>query len=259
MLSIPLFTIISAIVLDSHKGKKEILKFDFVQFVYSFVLAPVFFIWLKSFFYYLLRDELGLRLSNTSLFVYDTVLSVGLFYVFAFVVIHSLTKSFEIKQTRDPLHDLFAHSEYFHQEFSHFVVFLGSMGVLTFVSLANVFVPLIVDQDRLLLYALSGFGIVVGMFLYYGIGLFETKSVKFHKLMKLGYGVFFLTHVLAYFFTDVSYHLAYGPFWLIFFMSSTLVASAFFVSFEKYPARFVDTVIDTIHKSLRFLKIKILN
>lgn len=101
---VPTFAILSSLYLYQHTGKREILKFDLVQFVYAFILAPIVYIWLKSFLFVFLVSELNLHLSVTDLFIADTVLTIIFLYVFAFLVIHSLTKSFELKRLRDPFY-----------------------------------------------------------------------------------------------------------------------------------------------------------
>ena len=51
---------LSALALYRKNGRREILKFDVVQFWYAFVLVPVLFVWFKSFLFFTLRDELNL-------------------------------------------------------------------------------------------------------------------------------------------------------------------------------------------------------
>src|SRR3989344_3589542 len=57
---IPVLSVLSALALYHKSGKMEILKFDVVQFWYAFVLAPILFVWFKSFLFITLRDELNL-------------------------------------------------------------------------------------------------------------------------------------------------------------------------------------------------------
>lgn len=97
---IPLLTLVSGVLLYGQHGKKEFLKLDFVQFMYSFVIAPVMFVWLKSFLFFILRNELNFRLSISEIFIVDTIYSTLVMFIFAFVVIHSLTKSFNLKREK---------------------------------------------------------------------------------------------------------------------------------------------------------------
>jgi hypothetical protein len=225
---IPIFTLLSAFFLYKHNGKVEFLRFDLVQFVYAFILAPLLFLWLKSFGYYLFSSELGLKISSNELFIMDSLFSVIALYVFAFIVIHSVTKSFELKQRQDPLHDLFAHSEYFHLEFSHFFIYLGAMSILTILSIANIFFPIYLEGDKPLMWLVIGLGLVCGVITYLGIQRFETSSLRFHKLMSLSYGFFFSAHVLAYYFLTVRFSLEYAAFWYSFMIFISLVFLSFF-------------------------------
>jgi hypothetical protein len=210
---IPVLTVISGLILYRHNGKKEILKLDSVQFIYSFVLAPVIYIWLKSFLFYLLRDENAL--SEGELFIFDTFYSVFFIFVYAFVVIHSLTKSFELKRTEDPLHDVFTHSEFFHQWVSHLVFYLGSMLLFSIASITNGFFPLNIFIYGFYFYLFLAVSLLAGVGWFIAIWLNEDIGEKFFKLMKLFFSFLFLLHVLVYFWVKPAFNINYLIYWMM--------------------------------------------
>ena len=246
LILLPILAIVRAVILQTRQWNREFLKFDFVQFMYAFILAPLFFVWLKFFSYYLARSEIGNTLSAGELFIIDTFMSVAMLYVYAFVVIHSLTKSFEIKQKTDPLYNMFAHSEYFHQQFSHFVVYFGTMCVVTLLSVLNLIFPLELDSVSWYKWLTVSGGIATGALALYGIGKFETASVRFHKLMKLSYGLFFTIHVVLYLFWSVTFSVEYAIFWLMTTIYATFVTASFFIEFETYPTTSAKKIVTSV-------------
>lgn len=227
---IPMLAVASAVLLYRHDGKKEFLKFDLVQFSYAFIIAPFLFIWLKTFVYFLLRTELGTRMTAGELFVIDTILSVLCFYIFSFVVIHSLTASFNRRVMNDPLHDLFAHSEFFHLWLSHLVMYVGAMLLLTVVSLVNVFLPLNIEHTRSGLFLLCSAGIVTGLFSFLSLLLSDPKQegANFTRLIKLFFGFFFVVHGGVYFWFTPDFNLQRGLYWWSFMVFTALVTCSLF-------------------------------
>lgn len=227
---IPMLAIVSAVLLYKHDGKREFLKFDLVQFSYAFVIAPFLFIWLKTFVYFLLRTELGASISNGQLFIIDTSLSVLCFYIFSFVVIHSLTASFNRKMMSDPLYDLFAHSEFFHLWLSHLVIYVGTMVLLTVVSIVNIFLPLNVENSRGGIFLLCAAGVITGIFSFLTLILSDPRQhhANFTRLIKLCFGFFFLVHGILYFWISPSFQLDTGLYWWSFMVFTTLVVCSLF-------------------------------
>lgn len=212
-----------------HNGKREIFRLDLVQFVYSFVILPLLFIWMKTFVYYLLRDELALGLSSRDLFLIDTAMSTLFLYVYAFVVIHSLTKTLNLKYYRDPLYDIFAHTEYYHVWLSHVVMYVGGMSLVSFLGLLNLWVPLTSELGRVDIAVVSVLGVLSGLVLFVGIWLSDPEHPHFMRLMKLAMSWFFVIHVLAYFWLNPNLSPAYAFYWFTFlvFLSSTLCSFLF--------------------------------
>ena len=256
---IPLFAIIMIVLLYRLNGSKEILRFDLVQFLYAFVIAPVMFVWGKSFFYLLLRTELDVKLSQSDLFFFDTLFSVFSMYVFAFVVIHSLTKSFKIKALRDPLHDIFHHSEYFHLWLSHIVTFFGGMTLLSFFAIANVFFPLEVNISRFLFHLLTTSGVLGGIFIFIAIWLSDPKQIgaNFMRLMKLLFAFFFMIHVIVFFVFDPSYGAEYTLFWVSLIVFATLVTCSLFVYRSTRAKNIVEQVSDKLKHNLWGINIEL--
>ncbi|MGD9129729.1 MAG: hypothetical protein PVJ09_04550 [Candidatus Woesebacteria bacterium] len=228
---IPVLAAIGALLLNRHNCKKEILKFDLVQFIYAFILSPLFFIWFKSFLFYLLKQDLGLNLSLTELFVFDTFYAVIFLFVYAFIVIHALTKSFENKRFVDPLVDIFKHSEVIHLWISHLIMFVGMMILLTFLSVINVYFPLKIEAEQGSFYFLLFLSLPAGVVTFATIWIANFTEYKFMKLMKLFFAIFFVIHVVLYFVFDPAFNIAYLMYWFVFIIFVICVMFSFF--FEK--------------------------
>jgi hypothetical protein len=238
LILIPFLTIVSGMLMYRLNGKREILRMDMVQFFYSFVLAPMLFIWGKSFLYVVLRTELDISLSRTQLFVFDTLFSLVFLYIFAFIVIHSLTKSFNLRTARDPLYDIFLHSEYFHLWLSHIVIYIGGMLFMTIMATANIFFPLAITMPQALLYGVCAFGVVGGAFTFLGVLLSDPKQSRanFMRMMKVLFGLFFLLHAVYFFIFNPLFSAEYAVYWWTLFFFATIVTMSFF-SYRSERAR----------------------
>ncbi len=230
LLLIPFLTIVSGMLMYRLNGKKEILRMDMVQFFYSFLLAPALFIWGKTFLYFILQSEVTTTLTKAQIFIFDTSFSVIFLYIFAFIVMHSLTKSFNLKSANDPLYDMFLHSEYFHLWLTHIVMYVGGMVFLTILATANLFFPLAINMPQVLLYGVCGLGIVGGVFAFLGIILSDPQQsqANFMRLMKLAFGVFFLLHVSFFFLFDPAFRPELAIYWWTLFFFATIVGMSFF-------------------------------
>ncbi|MEN8253156.1 MAG: hypothetical protein ABFQ62_02130 [Patescibacteria group bacterium] len=231
---IPVFAILSAILVYKHNGKRDFLRLDAVQFVYAFLISPLIFVWLKSFSFFLLQKELGLGLSVGEIFFIDTLLSVFFLYLFAFVVMHSLTKTFELKRSRDPLYDLFEHSEFFHMDLSHLVIYLGGMLIVTFFSMLNIFIAFDWSVSKSFFYFLLSFGLFGGITGFMGIWNYELPEPNFMRLMKLLIAFFFLIHVFSYFIFEPVFSSQHAFYWFAFFV---FLASAIMSLFAERPEK----------------------
>lgn len=227
---IPILVIISGILVYPHNGKREFLKLDLVQFFYAFVVAPLMFVWLKTFMYVLLKTELGNALSQGQVFVIDTAFSVLSLYIFAFVVIHSLTATFNRRLVRDPLYDIFAHSEFFHLWLSHIVMFSGLLAILTILAFVNIFTPLQFNMSKAGFYVLCGSGILAGTFAFLMVWLSDPKQegARFMRIMKLLFGLFFMMYTVVYFIFTPSFAASSGMYWWSFFSVATLATWSLF-------------------------------
>lgn len=237
LLLIPVFTTLFGLVLYKIQDKKlEIFKLDLVQFVYLFVLSPTLYVWLKSFLFYVLRNELDLRLSVTDLFVVDTIFSLLSFIVMAAIAMHSLTKTFRLKRDFDPHFDIFHLSEYFHLWWTHLVMWGGAMLLATFISISNVLVPLqVVAASKTQFYGLLGVALVFGFVTFFALWMSDAKQGNFMRLMKLFLAFVVLVHVVAYFILDPVFNMSNAGYWFVFmnFFSATLCASIF----ERYEQK----------------------
>ena len=126
LLLVPLLTgIFGMLIYRFQDGKKQLFKLDLVQFIYLFVMSPALFVWLKTFLFYLLRNELDLSLTINDVFVIDTVYSIGGFYLFGAISMHTLTKTFWLRRHHDPEFDIYHLSEYFHLWWTHLAMTTG--------------------------------------------------------------------------------------------------------------------------------------
>ncbi len=206
-------------------GRKELLRMDLIQFIYAFVLAPMMLIWLKTIVFYSLDADIGVY-GQEDKFVIDTVLTTILFLIYAFLVIHSLTKSFQIRKAKDPLFDIFEHAEYFHFWLSHIVVYSGGLLVMLILGGLNIFSPLLLLSSKTNLY----FGIILGVIfsiLYYtALRLYKTKEQKkFDKVMKLQLYAYTFLMLGAYIMFRPKFTPQYSVFWctsFFFFFTSVL-------------------------------------
>lgn len=247
---IPILVLISGVLLYPHNGKHEFLKLDLVQFFYAFVIAPLLFIWIKTFLFILLKTELGAALTQLQIFIIDTSFSVLCMYIFAFVVIHSLTASFKHKLLRDPLYDIFMHSEFFHLWLSHIMMFGGVMLALTLLGVANLFFTLDVEVPRHLFYILGGMGLLSGSGSFIVVWNSDPKQegANFMRLMKLLFGVFFILHCALYFIFTPSFSAKNGVFWWSFANFIALVACSLFT----YKSERANTLFDRISSLFKF-------
>lgn len=220
---IPILAIISATFLYRHNGKREFLKFDFVQFIYAFVITPIFFVWIKSFVFLLLRSELDVRLTIGEIFVIDTILSTIGLYVTSFIVIHSLTKSFRLKLTKEPLHDLFEHSEYFHLWLTHIVSLGGMMVLFGLLAVLNALYPIELYQSKSWFYWFCSFASLIGVFGYVGMELSDPQQGNFKRLMKLIASFVFVVLTFIYFWLSPKFNATHLIYWLVMIGFATMI------------------------------------
>lgn len=232
--------------LYKHSGKRQIFHLDFVQFVYLFIITPTLFIWSKTFLFYILKQqEHDLGLSINQIFLVDSIYSLIAFFIFAGIAIHTLTKSFQMKKLKDPSFDIFHISEYFHLWWSHLVMFIGGMVLLTVISFANLISPIVgLDSPLQFLAALLVSGILA-IVAYLAVWNSDPKleDRNFMRLMKLCFALFFLIHVGFYFGYEPSFEMRYVGFWSIFMLFLTLVLCSTVI----YRSRRLQKLIKKLH------------
>jgi hypothetical protein len=225
LIAIPVITPLIGLLLYRQVGKKEFLKLDIVQFVYAFILGPIAFVWMKSMLFFLSRNDLGTSLSLNQLFFIDTAFSVIFLYLSAFIAIHSLTKTFEVKLQKDPLFDILEHSEKFHLWISHTSIYtLGGL-IFMLLGLINLFLPLAIELTRTAFFLILLAALILGFILYAGIWLSNFTASKFLRLVQLIYGFFFVIQIFAYFFVSPSFSGEYIVFWFIIMIFASMVFS----------------------------------
>lgn len=235
LLLIPLITAIAGVVIYKYQDGKqrEIFRLDAVQFTYLFLLTPTLYVWGKSFLFYLLRNELDLALSVTDIFVIDTVFSVLAFVIFAALAMHSLTKTFWIRRHHDPEFDIFHLSEYFHLHWTHLVIWIGMTVLISFVSFANIFVPIDVVHSVYQFYTLLFVAVLGGALVFMAIWGSDPGQGDFMRIMKLVLMLVFVLHVVVYFVFDPTFKMEYGAYWFSLFLFAAAAVASFF--FDKSP------------------------
>ena len=254
---IPIAAFISSIILYRFNGKREFLRMDFVQFSYAFVYAPLLFVWMKSFLLLIMKNYLGTEVDFSTIFIIDTAFSVFFLYIYAFVVIHALTKSFNLKVYKDPLFDLFEHSEYYHLWLSHLVMFVGVMLIISVFSLANIFSPLDVQLDGYSFYAICALGGIAGAgaFLWFWLSDPKQEEANFSRVIKLFFGFFFMIQVTAFYIFDVPFKPEYVVFWFgMFFFTTTVIFSFFAYKSERAQGILERVSVGFKHKGWEFKK-----
>lgn len=236
LLLVPVLAILASIWIRRISGQQDILRLDAVQFAYAFIVAPVAYIWLKFLLLLLARSQ-PFPVSTADLFLIDGIFSLIFMFVFAFVVIHSLTKTFEIKTIQNPVYDLFEHSEYYHLELSHLVIHAGGMLLVTFVSLLNLVWPLEIVGQPIMMWLVLSSGTLCGAAGFWGVWKFETDSVIFNRAMKVLYAVFFLIHFSVVLIFEPAFQVEYSLFWAMMQAFLTMVLISLFVERPEKPRR----------------------
>lgn len=247
---IPVIVVFAVLFLYRFQGKKYILNFDLVQFLYNFVFAPLVFVWIKSIFFVILTTSPDLILSVKQVFFADTLFSLVFLYIYAFFSMHSLTKTFHLKNF-DPLYDLFYDSEYIHLWLSHIVLFLGTMLILTILAIANLFAPftLVISSSIFSLVLFVAFLLGVGFYLVLLISEpLQQKRLTLSRLVKLGIGVAFSAHLIGYYFGLPNISSAY-----LFYWSSVLFfAGAFILAFLDYRFNKISNTLDSFVSHIKY-------
>jgi len=235
------------------QGRRQILKFDIVQFLYAFVFAPLLFIWLKTFLYIVLRDQIGTTLSQGQIFALDTIMSVFFLYLYGFVVLHSLTKTFRLQSDKDPLYDIFWHSEYYHLWITHIIMSVGGMGVICLLGMINLVIPLQISSTNFSLFLMFGAGSVSGFIVYMSVLLADPRQQRragYMRLMKLAFGGFFSINLILYLVFTPSFSMSYGLFWWNFLV----FAVATLLGFLSYRSSSIQILLDSMLNYFKHFK-----
>lgn len=239
LILIPTLTTLVGLLLYRQVGKRDFFRLDIVQFLYTFVFSPLLFVWLKSFLLFLAKSELNTSISQTQLFWLDTAFSLVFMYFFAFVAIHSLTKTFEVKLQRDPLFDILAYAEDFHLWISHTSMYFLLQIMVVGLAVTNLFIPLDLPLGRIELYLVMLFGIFTGLVAFAATWLSNFTATKFMRLIKLSFGISFLILVLAYFAFEPTLSGSFAMYWYMIMLFSALVLTSQIVKYSDRSKRFI--------------------
>jgi hypothetical protein len=223
---VPLFAYLSSLILYRQVGRKEILKFDLVQFVYGFVVAPVLYLWLKSMIFVYLTRHITFQISVTEIFFIDSFFSLLFLFIYAFIIIHTLTKSFEVKRKKSEFYDILEHAEYYHLLVTHLVVWGGVLLIFMFGAILNLFLPFTSSANSHLMLYMIPISILTGVCSYIVMvskSSLGAKQPYYLKLIKLIIGVIFILLSLLYFIYDVSFDTSYILYWFMLFYFSSLI------------------------------------
>lgn len=212
---VPIITTLIGMLAYRFQGKsREIFRLDLVQFVYLFVLAPAIFVWLKTFLFYVMKNELEPSLSLNQMFIIDTLFTLVAILVMAGVSIHTLTKTFWIKRHHNPEFDIYHLSEYFHLWWSHILIWGGAMLLLSFVTITNVFTPFQLELPKITFLILQAGCSLLGMVFFLAIWMSDPGQGQFMRIMKLLLVFFSLIHIVVYFVFDPKFNSQYVGYWL---------------------------------------------
>ncbi len=229
---LPLLIVVSSLVMYRFNGRREIFRMDMTQFLYTFIMGPVAFVWMKNFLFFLLRDELNLRLSVGEYLTIDTLFSVFFLYIYAFVVIHSLTKSLYIStEKKDDVYEFFAKSEFFHMDFSHYGIYLGTILFGVLLGFANLIFPFATDTQiftKSTFYGILLCSLIAGMLAHISLYLYQSESAHFLKLIKFFLGLSFLVLALGYIILAPSFNSLYIVYWCVLSVIVSMVALSLF-------------------------------
>jgi len=233
---LPIVVLSSGIFVYKFQGKKDLLHLDLVQFFYTFILAPLLFVWFKIFFFSLMQTG---GVSNFEiLFIADTIFSLIMLYIYAFVVMHSLTKTFRLKSI-DPLYNLFYHSEYIHLWLSHLVMGIGGMGLLVILALFNLILPGPFQLTQSEFWLSLSVSFLLGILGFLAIMMADPKQkvhVSYMRLMKMIMGASFLVLSLGYFIIGPNLKANYIVYWLILLFFTGMIVTGLF-SYKSTRAR----------------------
>jgi len=221
---LPVILLSFSLFIYRFNGRKELLKMDLVQFFYAFVLAPAIIIWLKSVVFYNFSREIGIILDSEDLFLIDNAVTILCLYIYAFVVIHSLTKTFKLKVEKDPLFNIFERSEYFHLWLTHVVTFSAGLFIMLLIGMINIFLPFSLASSKQNLFTSVVIGVVLGFIFYIGMRFYKDKEAKkFKRLIKFELYICAFFLLLTYIVIRPKYSPEHLLFWcsVFFFITAT--------------------------------------
>lgn len=217
LLILPLLTIVFGYTVYKFQGKRQLVSMDAVQFLYTFFVAPMIFVWFKLMLFVLLRTELGESISIHQFLFFDTIFSVFFLFIYAFISMHSLTKSFRLRKDDDPLYDLFAHSEYIHLWLSHHAMIILGFALFSLFTLVNLFLPMPLSWSQGQFYFLIFLGFILGPILYVGLLMADPRQKRKHFLRyaKLVIAGFAIWQMLLYAIFNPAFSSAFLIYWLV--------------------------------------------
>jgi len=199
---------------------------DLVQFIYAFFLTPTMLIWIKTVVFFNLESGLNIT-DQEDKFLIDTIITTLSFFIYAFVVIHSLTKTFAIKKAKDPLVDIFEHSEYFHLWLSHIVTYSSGLLIILSMGVINMYKPILIFSNKSNLYLGIAIGLVLSLLFYYALAIYKVESQKrFDRVMKLQIYLYTFGLMTGYLIFRPKYSPQYTLFWcsIMFFIGTTALS-----------------------------------
>lgn len=240
LFAIPVLALTSSLYMYRFHGRRQMMKFDLIQFIYGFIISPILFVTLKSIIFVLIKNETGLLLTMNQIFLFDTLFSVVFLYIYGFIVIHSLTTSFKLVMLKDPLADLFEYSEYFHLWLSHIVMWIGGGFLLLILGVINIFFPLLLNPNRNLFFSSLWVGVLLGVVVFAATLNSDPQQRSYMRIMKLLFGILFLVNTVSYFVFEPAMNMQHIVFWTSFMITMTLVGCSLIVPRSPRAIRFFD-------------------
>jgi len=221
---LPVLILIFGFYMYRFSGRKELMKMDLVQFVNAFVITPTIIIWIKTVVFFSLSNNNIINDPEDKFFI-DTLITTISLFLYAFIVMHSLTKTFALNKKKDPLFDTFEHAEYFHLWLSHLMTYSGSLIIVLILGILNLFSPLPYFQSGINLYIGIAAGFIFSILFYEALRTFRVeKQRRFDRLMKLQIYVYTFLLTLTYILFKPRFSPQYSMYWgtIIFYIFSVV-------------------------------------
>lgn len=216
-LSIALLLImLLALYLYRFSGRRQFLRLDLIQFIYAFVVYPLAFLWMQELLLLFYRSvpEIG----PVDQRIISSSVNLIFLYLYAFGIMHSLTKTLSLRVYRDPLFDVFSQTEYVHEFLSHVGMYTGIFALGSVLSVINIVFPFDIVSTRQAMAMTISAGTILGIALYIVLFITTDKGIgytAYKKIIRAVAGLSFTAHVILFVLFRPALTMHHGVFWLV--------------------------------------------